>query len=107
MRLLAIKIGNEVINPPGGIPDGGLVSFEKIIRIGIQALFTVAVILSLIFIIWGGISWITSGGEKEGLEKARKKIIYAIIGLVVTLSAFFIVNIVTKLFNISLLNFSF
>ena len=55
--------------------------------------------LALIFLIWGGIQWTMSGGDKEGIQKARLKLTYAIIGLVVTTLAFFIVNIISGFFG--------
>jgi hypothetical protein len=50
--------------------------------------------ISLLFIIYGGIKLITSQGTPEGFNKARNTIIYAIVGLVVSMSAFVIVNFV-------------
>lgn len=102
MRFLAIKIGGQEIAPPGGIPEGGFDTVQTVIRNVLIILFIVAIVMTLIYLIWGGIDWITSGGNKEGLEKARKKITFAIIGLVVTLLAFLIVNVVGGFFEIRL-----
>ena len=52
----------------------------------------------------GGMQWITSGGDKTKLEAARKRITYAIIGLIVALMSFLIVNILGYLFGVKLLN---
>ena len=60
----------------------------------IQFLFVVAVILALGFLIYGGIRWITSGGDKAGVETARNTIIAAIIGLIVVFLAYVIINLV-------------
>lgn len=97
---------SEPIIAPRGIRTGGLATFQEIIKVGITMLFIVSFLLALVFLIWGGINWITSGGEKEGIEKARKKITFAIIGLVVVLIAFFIVNFVSGFFAIKLLDIS-
>ncbi len=49
-------------------------------------------ILSLIFLIVGGIMWITSSGNKEGLAKAKATVTYALVGLALGLSSFLILN---------------
>ncbi|MCL5970204.1 MAG: pilin [Patescibacteria group bacterium] len=61
-------------------------------------LFVIAVLIALGFLIWGGIKWITSGGDKSGVESARNHIVAAIVGLVIVFLAFFIVNIVAGFF---------
>ena len=43
-----------------------------------------ATIACLGYLILGGISWITSGGDKTKYEEARNKITYALIGLAIT-----------------------
>lgn len=48
----------------------------------------VAIVLVLIMLILGGYEWITSGGDKEAVAKARNRIINALIGLVVLAVAF-------------------
>jgi hypothetical protein len=70
----------------------------------VTILLVVAAIISLFFLIFGGIKWITSGGDKSKVESARNTIIASIIGLVVALLAFFIITIILGFFNISLTN---
>lgn len=50
--------------------------------------FIVAVLVVLIMLIWGAFEWITSGGDKEAVAKARNRIINALIGLAVLAVAF-------------------
>lgn len=71
-----------------------------VIRNGITILFIIATIASLFFLIYGGIKWITSGGDKAALETARNTIVAAAIGLVLTFLSFFIVNIVLNFFGL-------
>ncbi len=67
-------------------------------------LFIVAALIALFFLIWGGIKWILSGGDKGKVETARSTIIAALIGLVVTFLSFFLLQIVLGLFGINLSN---
>lgn len=64
--------------------------------------FIVAVLIALGFLVWGGIKWITSGGDKGGVEAARNQIIAAVIGLIIVFLAFFVLNLVLGLFGLSL-----
>lgn len=52
------------------------------------------------YLIYGGVKWITSKGEKTEVEAARNHIIAAIVGLIVVVLAVFIVSIVLAAFGI-------
>ncbi len=51
--------------------------------------------LAVVFVIIGGIKYATSSGDPQAATKARNTILYALIGLVVVMSAFVIVRLVT------------
>lgn len=70
----------------------------------ITLLLVVAIVISLFFLIYGGIKWITSGGDKGAVDAARNHIIAAIVGLVISLLAFFIIQLIGGLFGISVVN---
>ncbi len=59
-----------------------------------------AVVIALLYLLYGGIKWITSRGEKDQVEAARNHIMAAIIGLVVVFLAIFILSIVLAAFGI-------
>ena len=44
-------------------------------------IYTAAGVLFLIMIVWAAFQWISAGGDKEALNKARQRIINAIIGI--------------------------
>lgn len=67
----------------------------------------IAAVLSLVYIIVGGISFILSAGNEEKIQKAVNTIRYSIIGLVVAFIAFFAVSFIANLMGIPFeLNFS-
>lgn len=105
MKYLSLVIpgdGGGSITGPGGVPTGGLSTVVKTLGLGISYLLIAAILLALFFLIWGGFDWMMSGGNKQKLEQARQKIFYAVIGLVVVLLAFFIINVMGNLFGINL-----
>lgn len=53
-------------------------------------------LLAVCVIIYGGYRYVASGGEEEGTTAGKKSIIYAIVGLLVILGSFAIVNTVIK-----------
>lgn len=60
----------------------------------INILIYVAGIASVIVIIIGGIMYIVSGGNESNTKRAKDAILYAVIGLIISLAAFAIVNYV-------------
>lgn len=55
------------------------------------ALFFIGAI-ALIFVIWGGILYVTSGGDSEKTTQARNTLLYAIVGIVIVVLAWSIVS---------------
>ena len=95
MKQLALTINGTPVQPPQNVPSGGLNrTGENIITAFVNLLFLVAAVLAIIYLILGGIRWITSGGDPKGVEAARKQITYAILGLVIVVLAYLIVNLV-------------
>ena len=54
-------------------------------------------ILGILFLVYGGIMYVTSAGDESKAEEGKKTITYAIIGLFVTASAYAIVKTVVGL----------
>ncbi len=75
-------------NKPVGYTDLG-----DFINKSIGLIFIVAVITVLVMLVWGGMQWILSGGEKEAVGEARKRIINALIGLAILAVAFAIAQV--------------
>ena len=85
---------------PGQSPiigvDSNQLTISNIIQYIVIILVAIGVIGALIFLIWGAVKWIISGGDKEKVEAARKQIIAAIIGLVILLLAVVILSAVIR-----------
>src|SRR5258708_3316838 len=76
----------------------------SIVGAAVTFVLIIAVLIALFFLIWGGVRWITSGGDKAKVESARGTIIAAIIGLVIAFLAFFILSLALSFFGLSLTN---
>lgn len=59
-----------------------------------------AVVICFFFLLYGGIKWITSAGDKEALMKAQKTVTAALVGLVITFSVWAIIRLVKFFFGI-------
>jgi len=55
--------------------------------------------LSVIMLIWGGIRYTTSAGDSNKVQAAKNTVLYAIVGLVVAILAYAIVNMVIDKFK--------
>ena len=75
-------------------------SADAIVRFVFNLLIIVALLISLIFLIYGGIKWITSGGDKTAVESARNTVVAAIVGLVIVLLTWVIINFVLQLLGL-------
>jgi hypothetical protein len=69
--------------------DAGLV--DTIINI-INALLVLAAIAAIVFVIIGGVRYVTAQGDEDAVAQAKNTIIYAIIGIIIIILAAVIVN---------------
>ncbi len=58
-------------------------------------------IVAFIFLLIGGVQWITSGGDKAGVEAARNRIIHAIVGLIIIAATWAIVSLIFPALGLS------
>ena len=61
----------------------------------------IAIVVALLYLLYGGVKWITSRGEKDQVEAARNHIIAAIVGLIVVFLAIFVLSIILAAFGIT------
>ena len=66
--------------------------------------FLIAVLVVLVMLIWGAFEWITSGGDKEAVGKARSRIINALVGLAVLAVAFALTRVAAQFLGFPDLN---
>ncbi len=77
----------------------------RVIGAAINLVLVMSGLVAFFFLLVGGFQWILAGGDKEGTEKARKRITAALIGLVIVFSAYAIIVLVQGFLGVNLLNF--
>lgn len=91
---------------------GGLVPHEllgisdvvAVVRGIIRFILTIAFVASFLFLLIGGLRWITSGGDEKNVASARNMITAAIVGLVVVLLSYAIIKLVETFFGVSIIS---
>lgn len=89
--------------PTGGDLAGSTAPVEKIIS---NVLVVLTVVAGLAFVIWfliGGINWITAGGDKGKIDKAKGMMTNGAIGLIIIVVSYAITWIVGTALGISIL----
>ncbi|NTU47168.1 hypothetical protein HGA88_06085 [Candidatus Roizmanbacteria bacterium] len=66
-------------------------NFSMVLTFFIRAFFIVVGLAALLYLLLGALSWVTSGGSKENVEKAREKISAAVIGVILVVVALAII----------------
>jgi len=86
-------ITNPAVNPKVGTGSG-----IDILQLFLSNFITLALgaagIISFFMLLWGGIEYITAGGDKERTQSAAKRLTAALIGLAIVFSVFAIIFVV-------------
>ncbi len=75
----------------------------QLISAVVGTLLIIAALLAFFYLILGGIQWITSGGDKAGMEAARNKITHAIVGLIIVGAAWAIMLLVQNFLGVTII----
>jgi len=75
----------------------GVGNVENFIRSIIQVVAGLAGLVATGFFVAGGFTYITSSGNPEQLDRAKRTITWSAIGLAIVIAAFVLANIVTTL----------
>ena len=83
---------SEEVKAAAGCPGTTSNTLENSIQIILNSIIGIAGLIAVIFIVIGGVTYMTSTGDAGKIKKAKDTILYAVIGLVVCALAFIIVN---------------
>jgi hypothetical protein len=99
--LLTSTAGAQLINP-GDVPQnisqatGGEGSARALVLNIVNFFLGFLGIIAVIMIIYGGIMYVTAGGDQTKIDNAKKIIMYAIVGIIIVLISFALVNTVIQ-----------
>lgn len=87
---------------PLGLEQGqeGISVFTTFLSSAVGLITIIGIIWMVFIIITGSVAIISSGGDKQALESAKKKITNGIIGLVVLVSSLFVLSFIGKLIGL-------
>lgn len=83
----------EALKDTGGVNKSGATVTETLQSI-INMLLFIAGVIAVLIIVVSGFRFVTSNGDAGSVSKAKNTIIYALIGLVVAVMAYAIVNFI-------------
>ena len=86
-----------VLTEPAVAQTAGVSNVENFIRSVITVLAGLAGLVATGFFVAGGFTYITSSGNPEQLDKAKRTLTWSAIGLAIVIAAFVLANIVTTL----------
>ncbi|RWZ78377.1 MAG: hypothetical protein EOT05_01265 [Candidatus Microsaccharimonas sossegonensis] len=88
----------EIVSPGGQLSGGKTLDLAGFIwRIALNIVdigLAIVGYIAFIFILYGGFQFLTGGNNPSQIEKARKTILNAVVGLVISLGAVAIINLI-------------
>lgn len=100
MKLLAASSVDDIfgsVSPPAGMNIGGggdpIAGLGSLIGWGINIFIIIAGMFLILYLLWGSLDWILSGGEKEKISKAQQKITNALVGMVLVFVVLVVFNV--------------
>lgn len=95
--IVVVLVVSLLYSHPAFAASGEAVQVENFIRSIIQLVAGMAGLVATGFFVVGGFIYITSTGQPERLDNAKKTLSYSAFGLAIVIAAFVISNIVTSL----------
>lgn len=106
-KLLADVSFTQITTPGGYQPTGGIEgatsAVEKLISNVLVVLTIVAGIAFTLYFLLGGLNWITAGGDKGKIDKAKGMMTNGAIGMIVITVSYSVVWIVSKALGLNIL----
>lgn len=96
----AVDIAKTDVTPGKGFAT----DIGKLLNAVLSFVMIIAALLVFMYLILGGIEWITSGGDKGKTESARNKITSAVIGLIVVAASYAVLTLALNFLGFSDLN---
>lgn len=89
----AVFAQGGVTSPPGAVVTS-IGDIMRIVETAVNWAFSLLLILAVLFIFYSAWIYMTAGGELEAVTRAKKNLLYAVIGIVIALLARSIIALV-------------
>ena len=86
--------------PTGGLPAG--TDLKAIIGSIITGIIVLVGAIATFFLVYGGILYLTSGGDKFKVEQAKSTLTAAITGLIIALASYLIIKLIYSWLGLTL-----
>ena len=86
------------VNQIGGSEAGTSGSLLPLVQNGVNVFLFIIGAVAVVMIVWGGFKYVTSRGESADVTSAKNTILYAVVGLIVAILAYAIVDFVIDQF---------
>lgn len=80
-------------------------NFGNLIARLMNVVMVFALLMVLLYLVWGAIEWITAGGEKGKIDAARNKMTNALIGIIILSGTLAIFKFVQYLLGVEIITF--
>lgn len=102
---MVIAAENTIDIRPKGEEFGrlGELTIPNIVAGAIRLILVIAALVAFVFLIIGGIRWVTSGGDKEKTARAQQTLTAALVGLVIVFASWAIIKLIETFFGIQIL----
>lgn len=97
----------EIALAPSALPLKETFGFGNITSLGegtqslVEPVFEIASVLVIMYFLFGAFKYLKAGGNKEDMEGAKQMITHAIIGFVILIFAYLILQYLVQYFNLS------
>lgn len=89
-----VQAGNS-----GASCAGGASTLSNNIKNALRVFQVIVGIVSIFYMVYAGLKFVTSGGSSDGVKSARNTILYASIGLIIVVISQFIIQFVLSNFD--------
>lgn len=98
MKLIALNLpGGTTIDNPAGLKTE-FTGLSSLVSGILNIVFYIAVFMAFFWLAWGAFQFLVSRGNKEEIARARGRIIWALVGLVIIIMSYTIAKYMTEIF---------
>ena len=100
---LSLAVASPVMAQSIGVgkpAEAKITDIGRLVQTGISVAIIGSGILVFVFLVWGGLEWIMSGGDKTKTENARNRITAALVGLAIVAASWALVRIIAYFFGV-------